>query len=127
MKEMNWNVKEQESTIALKEMYEEVKNLQVISYKNQEEIDANIYFAEIEIANAGTVSNNGLQISVQDFNVKVEDTLLFVENEKQWNLHQLRKYSPVLIYMFKWRVFRGKNHRYRAVFQFRRHDEKHDE
>ena len=66
----------------LKKLYDEVKDIKVISYHNQEEMDENIHFADLEVTNAGTIENNGFQISVKDISVKVDDTVLFVENEK---------------------------------------------
>lgn len=66
----------------LKNAYEAVKDLKVISSKNQLEMDSNIYFADVEVLNAGTISNNNLNITVSDFKVNVSDTILFVDGEK---------------------------------------------
>jgi len=65
-----------------KEMYNNVKDVEVIKRRNQNDIDSNIYFADVEVVNNGTVNNTDLQVNVSDFKVKVKDTILFVEGEK---------------------------------------------
>lgn len=63
-------------------MYDQIKNLEVIDREDQEKYNASIHFADIEVTNKGTITNEGFKISIKDFSVKVEDTLLFVDKEK---------------------------------------------
>ena len=63
-------------------VYEQVKNIEVIDINNQEEYDSRIYFTDLEVVNQGTINNEGFSISIENFEVKVKDTLLFVEGEE---------------------------------------------
>lgn len=66
----------------LSKIYEEVKDYEVIRKGNQEKIDSRIKFTDLEVLNNGEVKNDGLNISVKDYKVKVEDTLLYVDGEE---------------------------------------------
>lgn len=73
---------EKEKVISLKESYDEVKDAKVINYKNQNELQKNIYFADVKILDKGTINNTNLEINISNFKVKVDDTILFIEGEK---------------------------------------------
>lgn len=72
---------ENEKTEQLKSLYNQVKDIEVIDIADQEKYNANIHFSNIIITNPGTITNNGFTVSIKDFSVKVEDTLLFVDQE----------------------------------------------
>ena len=62
-------------------IYNQLKDLEVIDVNDQEQYNNNIHFADVEIINKGTITNDGFTVSIKDFSVKVEDTLLFVDKE----------------------------------------------
>ena len=49
---------------------------------NQEEYDSRIHFTNLEVVNQGTTTNDEFTLSIENFEVKVEDTLLFVEGQE---------------------------------------------
>ena len=75
----------------LEEIYNNVKDVEVIKRRNQNEIDSNIYFADVEVVNNGTNKNTDLEVSINDFKLKVQDTILFVEGDKYKVVYALQK------------------------------------
>ena len=65
-----------------KAVYEEIKDIEVISMYDQEAIDANIHFAGIKSTTSGTNSSNQNKVTIQDFTIELEDHLLFVKNKE---------------------------------------------
>ena len=63
-------------------IYEQAKNIEVVDINNQEEYDSRIHFTDLEVVNQGTTTNDEFTLSVENFEVKVEDTLLFVEGQE---------------------------------------------
>lgn len=63
-------------------IYEQAKNIEVVDINNQEEYDSRIHFTDLEVVNQGTTTNDEFTLSIENFEVKVEDTLLFVEGQE---------------------------------------------
>ena len=72
---------EESKTEKLLAIYNEIKDTEVIDFEDQEKYNANIHFSDIEITNPGTITNEGFTISINNFSIKVKDTLLFVDKE----------------------------------------------
>ena len=73
---------EQLEIIDFKGIYDKIKDSEVIDMKDQEKYNANIHFADVEVVSHGTINNDGFKVSIKDLTAKVEDTLLFVDNEE---------------------------------------------
>ena len=63
-------------------LYEQLKDLEVIDIEDQEKYNENIHFSNIEKVNEGEITNQGFKVVINDYQVKVLDTLLFVEDEE---------------------------------------------
>lgn len=72
---------EKEKITTLEQLYNTVKDINVIKYRNQDELDKNINFASLELLSNGTISNANLELTITDFKVKVSDTKLFVDGK----------------------------------------------
>ena len=81
----------------LKDMYNQVKDIEVIKKRNQNKLDSNLYFGNVEVINNGTIKNEDLEIIINDFKVKVQNTVLFVEGEKYKIVFALQKEDGSLI------------------------------
>ena len=64
------------------DMFDAIKDAQVIDFEDKEAVALNIKFAPITAQNATSVKNDGLSVSVTELSLSVEDTLLFVVGEK---------------------------------------------
>ncbi len=64
-----------------KELYNEIKDAEVIDFSNKDRIELAIKFAEIKAQKAASVVNDSLRVKINQLELTVEDTMLFVENE----------------------------------------------
>lgn len=64
------------------EVYNQVKDLEVINISDQEKYNSNLQLSDVEIINKPNVTNDGFVITVSDLKLKVLDTILFVDKEK---------------------------------------------
>ena len=67
---------------AWREMYEAIKDEEVIDIRNTEIVELNVKFAPITEQKAEEVTNDGLKVSVKELSLTIEDTLLLVENDQ---------------------------------------------
>lgn len=63
---------------ALKKIYEDVKDVEVIDISDEKTYELNISFAPIAQAGAVSLTNNALTVSAEQISLTVNDTLLFV-------------------------------------------------
>ena len=73
---------EQVKTDTLINEYNSYKDVEVIDFEDQEAMNKNIYFADITLEKDMVVSNEGFKINLTEAEVKVADTLLFVDKEQ---------------------------------------------
>lgn len=73
---------EKDKTETLINEYNSLKNVEVIDISDQEAMNKNIYFADITLEKDMVVSNEGFEINLTEAEVKVTDTLLFVDKEQ---------------------------------------------
>lgn len=73
---------ESEEYKELLNIYEQLKDVEVVDINNQEEYDSRIHFTDLEVVNQGTITNDEFTLFIENFEVKVEDTLLFVEGQE---------------------------------------------
>lgn len=72
---------EQQKTKNLQAAYDLIKDSEVIDYENQKAMNENMYFADLELVKDMVISNEGFTITLSESEVKVSDTLLFVDKE----------------------------------------------
>ena len=88
---------EKQKVITLKQSYDEVKDASVIKYRKQDELQKNTNFASLELLNNGTINNSYLEININDFKVKTQDTILFVDGKQYEIVFALLKEDGNLI------------------------------
>jgi len=66
---------------AYAEMYDRIKDLEVIDFTDEEAYELNIHFAPITFQSALNISNDGLYIDIKNLELGIADTTLFVEGE----------------------------------------------
>ena len=85
---------------AWRDLYDTVKDGEVIDYSDKAAMELNIKFAPITSQKASSVKNDGLAVSVTDLSLSVEDTTLLVENEPYMvNFALLGKKSSGLVHI----------------------------
>ena len=72
---------ENQKTATFMELFESVKNAEVIDFSNKEAVELNAHFGEVAVASHSETVHSGLSLSIGSLTLSISDTLLFIENQ----------------------------------------------
>lgn len=73
--------KERELIYSFVNLYNEVKDFEVIKKGDQARLEASYHFADVSLTSKGNVTSNDFNININNLTVKSNDTVLFVKGE----------------------------------------------
>lgn len=73
--------KEKELIYSFVDLYNEVKDYEVIKKGDQAKLEVSYHFADVSITSKGTVTSNDFTINIDNLTIKSNDTVLFVKED----------------------------------------------